>query len=367
LLATDHSLLFFGEEGYPLVNQVLPKIERSASSLNYGKFVISPLESGYGITLGNALRRVLLSSLPGAAVTSLRVTGVHHEFSAIPHVREDTTALLLNIKQIRFLSDTDETVRVHVEVRGEGPITAGDLVCPPEIEVINPELQLLTADSDQVDIDLEMVVQKGKGYSPAEEREKLPLGEIPVDAIFSPIRKVNYVVQRARVGQQTDFDRLILEIWTDGTITPHEALSQSAKELVQLFSLIAGVEAAMAEAEAIPEEGIPASINDAPIEDLDLSARAFNCLKRAGITRVGEILRKLEQGGEDEILAIRNFGRKSLDELLDRLDTKGYLDLIGFHRSALPDVTAGDGQDIETEQAEEVAEEPVENHESEEA
>ncbi len=349
-----------------MVNQILPKIERTASSLNYGKFVISPLESGYGITLGNALRRVLLSSLPGAAVTSLRITGVHHEFSAIPHVREDTTALLLNVKQIRFKSNTDEPARIHVEVRGEGPVTAGDLICPPEIEVVNPELHLLTADSDQVDIDLEMVVQKGKGYSPAEERGKLPLGEIPVDAIFSPIRKVNYVVQRARVGQQTDYDRLILEIWTDGTITPEEALSQSAKELVQLFSLIAGVEAAMAEAEAAPEEGIPASISDAPIEDLDLSARAFNCLKRAGITRIGEILSRLEQGGEDEILAIRNFGRKSLDELLDRLDAKGYLALIGFHRSAVPQAATGDGQDQDTDQGDAGQEEALEDQESEE-
>jgi DNA-directed RNA polymerase subunit alpha len=352
-----------------LVNQILPKIERTASSLNYGKFVISPLESGYGITLGNALRRVLLSSLPGAAVTSLRITGVHHEFSSIPHVREDTTALLLNVKQIRFKSNADEPTRVHVEVRGEGPVTAGDLICPPEIEVVNPELHLLTADSDQVDIDLEMVVQKGKGYSPAEERGKLPLGEIPVDAIFSPVRKVNYAVQRARVGQQTDYDRLILEIWTDGTITPQEALSQSAKELVQLFSLIAGVEAAMAEAEAAPEEGIPASISDAPIEDLDLSARAFNCLKRAGITRVGEILRRLEQGGEDEILAIRNFGRKSLDELLDRLDAKGYLALIGFRRSAVPQAAMGDGQDDQdiqdVDQGDTDQEELVEDQESE--
>lgn len=328
-----------------MVNQVLPKIERAASSLNYGKFVISPLESGYGITLGNALRRVLLSSLPGAAVTSLRVSGVHHEFSAIPHVREDMTALLLNVKQIRFKSHTDEPVRVHVEVRGEGPVTAGDLVCPPEVEVVNPELHLLTADSDEVDIDIEMVVQKGKGYSPAEERGKLPLGEVPVDAIFSPIRKVNYAVERARVGQQTDYDRLILEIWTDGTITPHEALSQGAKELVQLFSLIAGVEAVMEEAEAEPEEGIPPHVDEAPIEELNLSARAFNCLKRAGITRVGEILRRLEQGGEDEIMAIRNFGRKSLDELLDRLEAKDYLKYINFRRAQPVESAAGDGQD----------------------
>ena len=162
-----------------MLNFVLPKIEREASSRNYGRFIIGPLESGYGITLGNALRRVLLSSLPGAAVTSIRVSGVHHEFSAIPHVREDTTSLLLNVKQLRMKSDVDEAVRCHVEVRSEGPVTAGDLICPPEVEIVNPELLLLTADSPEVDLDLELTVNRGRGYSPADERGKLPLGRDP--------------------------------------------------------------------------------------------------------------------------------------------------------------------------------------------
>ncbi len=283
-----------------MVNDVLPKIERTAKSLNYGKFAIGPLEGGYGITLGNALRRVLISSLPGVAITSLRISDVHHEFSPIPHVREDSTELLLNIKQLRMKMYTDEPVRMHVEVKGEGPVTAADLYCPPEVEIVNPDLLLLTSDSSEVNLDLELVAEKGKGYSPAEERGKLPLGEIPVDAIFSPIRKVNYTVARARVGQQTDYDRLILEIWTDGTISPEESLGYSSQELVRLFSLIAGVETAIIEVEVEEEEGIPAHIADAPIEGLELSVRAFNCLKRAGITRVGEVMERLEQGGEDE-------------------------------------------------------------------
>ena len=166
-----------------LLNMVLPKIEVEAVSQNYGHFVISPLESGYGITLGNALRRVLLSSLEGAAVSSIRVSGVHHEFTSIPHVREDMTRLISNVKQVRFTSRSEDPVRIHVEVTHEGPITAGDLVCPPEVEVVNPDQYLLTADSNDVDLDVEMVVEKGRGYSPAEDRPRLPLGEIPVDAI----------------------------------------------------------------------------------------------------------------------------------------------------------------------------------------
>lgn len=312
-----------------MFNQVLPKIESDASSQNYGRFIIGPLESGYGITLGNALRRVLLSSLPGAAVTSIRINGVHHEFSPIPNVREDTTTLILNVKQIRLKYHQDEPVRLYLEVHSEGPVTAGDIRCPPEVEIVNPDLYLLTVDSASAGFEMELTVQRGKGYSPAEERGKLPLGEIPVDAIFSPVRKVSYSVERARVGQQTDFDRLVLEVWTDGTMSPREAVSESAKILVRLFQMVAGIE--RVEAEVVPEkeEGIPSRIYDVAIEDLELSVRAYNCLKRAGITRVGEILEKLQQG-EDEVLAIRNFGRKSLDELLARLEEKGYLSVINY-------------------------------------
>jgi DNA-directed RNA polymerase subunit alpha len=308
---------------------VLPKIEVEASSQNYGRFVISPLESGYGITLGNALRRVLLSSLPGAAVTSLRISGIHHEFSPIPHVREDTQRLILNVKQIRIKSRTEEPVRLRVEVTSEGPITAGDLLAPPEVEIVNPDLYLLTADSDDVDLDLEMVVNSGRGYSPAEDRQRLPLGEIPVDAIYSPVRKAAYRVERTRIGQQTDYDKLNLEVWTDGTITPDDAVRRSANLLVQHLQLLAGEEVAAPEKKEEVEQGIPARVYDAPIEELELTVRAYNCLKRAGITKVGEILKRMEKG-EEEMLAIRNFGKKSLDELVEKLRDKNYLTVPGF-------------------------------------
>jgi DNA-directed RNA polymerase subunit alpha len=317
------------QKGGALLNFVLPKIERDASARNYGRFIIGPLESGYGVTLGNALRRVLLSSLPGAAVTSVRLSGVHHEFSAIPHVTEDTTALLLNIKQLRLKSDVDESVRLHVDVRSEGPVTAGDLICPPEVRIVNPELLLLVADSSEVDLDLELTVQRGRSYSPAEERGKLPLGEIPVDAIYSPVRKVNYTVTRARIGQQTNYDRLALEIWTDGTIAPEAALQESARLLIRHLTLIAGADVMPADESAAEARSVPSRIYDAAIEELELSVRAYNCLKRAGITKVGEVLERLEKG-EQEILAIRNFGRKSLTELVEKLDAKGYLSVIAY-------------------------------------
>ncbi|MCD6289380.1 MAG: DNA-directed RNA polymerase subunit alpha [Anaerolineae bacterium] len=335
-----------------MFNQVLPKIESDASSQNYGRFIIGPLESGYGITLGNALRRVLLSSLPGAAVTSIRINGVYHEFSPIPNVREDTTALILNVKQIRLKCDTDEPARLYLEVHGEGPVVAGDIRCPPEVEIVNPDLYLLTVDSADSPFEMELTVQRGKGYSPAEDRGRLPLGEIPVDAIYSPVRKVNYNVERARVGQQTDFDRLVLEVWTDGTISPRDAVSESAKILVQLLQLVAGVEMEEEEIPVEEEEGIPSHIYEIPIEDLELTVRAYNCLKRAGITQVGEILEKLEQGGDDEILAIRNFGRKSLEELLSRLEEKGYLSVIDYEREGHSNSSSGGGKRKEATESE---------------
>ncbi len=318
------------------INLVLPKIETEASSQNYGRFSIGPLESGYGITLGNALRRVLLSSLTGAAVTSIRVSGVHHEFSDIPGVREDMTSLILNVKQLRLKLHQNESARLRVEVKGEGAITAGDLECPPHVEIVNPDMHLLTADSRDTELDMELVVQMGRGYSPSEERGKLPIGEIPVDAIFSPIRKANYIVERARIGQATDYDRLLLEVTTDGSVSPRDALSEAAKILVQHFSLVSGVtkiETPVPTDEA--EDGIPNKIYELPIEDLELTVRAYNCLKRAGITQVGEILDKLKKG-QDEILAIRNFGQKSLDELMERLEEKGYLDILSESGESSP-------------------------------
>lgn len=305
---------------------VLPKIESDASSRNYGRFVIGPMESGYGITLGNALRRVLLRSLPGAAVTSVRMSDVHHEFSVIPGVKEDTTQLILQIKQIRLKVYSEETARLRLEVQGEGTVVAGDIQAPPEVEIINPDLYLFTADAPDAHVEIEMTVESGRGYSPAEERERLPLSDLPVDAIFSPVRKVSYDVERARVGQMTNYDRLLLEIWTDGTIRPNEALSQAAQILVTHLRLVAGVseETAPAEPEEVEEEeGIPREIYETPIEQLDLSVRVFNSLKRTGITSVGEILEMIERG-EEAMLTIRNFGEKSLAELKEKLQAKGF-------------------------------------------
>lgn len=309
-----------------MLSLVLPKIETDAQARNYARFVISPLESGYGMTIGNALRRVLLSSLEGAAVTSVYVRGIHHEFSTIPHVREDMTSLLLNLKQVRFrfMDDEEETARLRLEVRGEGVVTAGDIVCPPIVEVVNPELYLLTTDSAEADLEMEMTVSRGQGYSPVEERPKLPVGEIPTDAIFSPIRKVNHKIERTRLGQISNFDRLIIEIWTDSTISPVEALSTSSQILVKHLALIADFGKAKVQVEPEAElSRIPERVAESNIEDLDLSVRAFNCLKRAGITKVGEILEKLQKD-EDELLAIRNFGLKSLEELKEKLATRGY-------------------------------------------
>ena len=332
-----------------MLNRVLPQIECEASSRQYGRFVISPLASGYGITLGNALRRVLLSSLPGFAVTSIRVSGVPHEFSVIPHVNGDMTALILNLKRLRFQVHTDqeEAFRLLLEVKSEGEVTGADLQCPAQVDVINTELPLLTADSNDVDLDVEIVVSRGRGYSPAEERGRLPIGEIPVDAIFSPVRKANYQVTRTRVGQMTDYDRLVVEVWTDGSIAPETAISESARTLVEHLSLIVGLDeipVAAVEAEVEVDDGIPSSVADAPIEELELSVRAYNCLKRASIARVGEVLNMLEQG-EDELLAIRNFGRKSLVELLEKLKAKGFLDTIDFELS--PSDEEGDEDDDE--------------------
>ena len=306
-------------------NFVLPKIEGQITTQNYGRFEISPLESGYGITVGNALRRVLLSSLSGAAVTSIRVSGVFHEFSDIPNAKEDMTTLMLNVKQLRLVSRAEGPVYLRVETAGKSVVTAGDLEVPSEVEIVNPELHLLTLDSPDTELEIELTVEKGRGYSPAEERGKLPIGEIPVDAIFSPIRKVNVTVDRARVGQVTDYDRLVVEIWTDGTTRPAEALSQAAQLLVKHFSAVAEYGEVALEEEvgvAAAPAGTPA--DQMPIEDLNLSMRAYNCLKRAGITRVGEVLAKLSRG-HNEILAIRNFGQKSLDELLERLQERGLL------------------------------------------
>jgi DNA-directed RNA polymerase subunit alpha len=309
-------------------NMVTPKIEREAEARNYGKFVISPLERGYGITLGNALRRVLLSSLEGAAVSSIRISDTQHEFSDIPGVREDVIRVMLQIKQLRMKLHDVDTARLHLEVRGSGVITAADIITPPEVELENPDLYLFSVDDPNVNLEIEMTVEKGRGYSPADDRSgRLPIGELPVDAIYSPVRRLNWDVGSARVGQSTNYDRLVMEIWTDGTIAPEEALSTSAKILIDHLRHLAGVseESLMAIVEEESESSrLTSEIIETPIENLDLSVRVFNSLKRTGITTVGEVLELLEKGDE-AVMSIRNFGEKSLDELRQKMREKGYL------------------------------------------
>ncbi len=311
-----------------LSNMVTPKIEREAEARNYGKFIISPLEHGYGITLGNALRRVLLSSLEGAAVTSMRIADVQHEFSDIPGVREDVIRVMLQVKQLRMKLYDVDTARLHLEVRGSGVVTAGDIITPPEVEIVNPDLYLFTVDSDDAHLEIEMTVERGRGYSPADDRiGRLPIGELPVDAIYSPVRRVNWDVQSARVGQSTNYDKLVLEIWTDGTIGPEESLSTSAKLVIDHLRHIAGISEESLAAIALEEEEssrLTSEMIETPIENLDLSVRVFNSLKRTGITTVGEVLELLEKGDE-AVMSIRNFGEKSLDELRQKMREKGYL------------------------------------------
>jgi DNA-directed RNA polymerase subunit alpha len=306
----------------------LPKIERDAMSRNYGRFIISPLERGFGVTVGNALRRVMLSSLPGAAVTSLRVADVHHEFSTIPHVREDMTQIILQVKQLRLVLHDNDSARLRLDVQG-GVVTAADLIVPPEVEIKNPDLYLFTVDDDNARVEMEMTVQTGRGYSPAEERGRLPIGELPVDAIFSPVRRVSYDVERARVQQKANYsyDKLVLEVWTDGTMAPEGAMSEAAALLMQYLGYIANVDPSVfGQAAEAAETAAPArpEFYDLPIESLDLSVRVFNSLKRTGITTIGEVVDMLDKG-EDAMLAIRNFGEKSLEELMVALSGKGYL------------------------------------------
>lgn len=308
-----------------MLNQVLPKIECESITQNYGKFAIGPMARGYGVTIGIALRRVLLSSLPGAAITSVRVAGLTHEFTEIPGAKEDMMLLILNLKKVRPVSYSDEPVRLRVSAKGKSIITAGDIECPSDVEIMNPELQLLTLDTLDSDLDMELIVEKGVGYSPADDRKGLPIGQIPIDAIYSPIIKVNHDIEPARIEQITDYDLLKLEIWTDGTMRPADALSESAQLLLQHLSPVAEFGQMAPEGPIDEEPGVvSAHYYDVPIEDLDLPMRAYNCLKRFGVVNVGEILERLERGA-NEMLVIRNFGAKSLDDLVDRMKAKGYL------------------------------------------
>jgi DNA-directed RNA polymerase subunit alpha len=303
----------------------LPKIEVVQAAENYGRFKIEPLDPGYGHTLGNAIRRVLLSSIPGSAVTKIKIDGVFHEFSAVPNVKEDVTEIILNIKGVRLRSFSERPARVLLTKQGSGVVRAGDIDVPSNVEVVNPNHYICTLDGDDAHFEAELTVERGRGYLPADQRDVLPIGEIPLDAIFTPVPKVNYVVENTRIGQATDFDRLLIEIWTDGTIKPGDALSHAAQVLVQYCQTIADFNRLASEQEQ-PETShgglaIPADIYDTPIEELDLSTRTYNCLKRADITKVGQVL----EMDEKALLSVRNLGQKSMEEIRDKLIDRGYI------------------------------------------
>jgi len=304
-----------------------PTIEIEESTEDYARLVATPLPPGFGITLGNALRRVLLSSLRGAAVTSVRIDGVQHEFSTIPNVKEDTIEFLLNVKELRLRALSDRPGTIVLDLTGrEGAVLAADLQVPEHYEVVNLDLYLATVDSADGRLYIEFNVEQGRGYVPAGQVDGTTIGVIPIDAIFSPVRKVNYKVENTRVGQATNYDKLTLDVWTDGTISAVEAVSRSADVVIEQFKLFSHMGRP---ALPIVERGLGAGIQLAPdkynmaIEDLNLSMRAYNCLRRSGLITVAHVLEK----SEEELLALRNFGRKSYDELREKLDELGLLSL----------------------------------------
>jgi DNA-directed RNA polymerase subunit alpha len=306
-----------------LSETIVAKVDALHTSEDFGRFQVEPLERGFGLTLGNALRRVLLSSLAGAAVTQVKVDGIYHEFATLPGVKEDTTELILNLKQLRLKSYTDQATQLRLIASGPGIVTASDLIYPSEIEIVNPELYVASLDSADARLEMELTVEKGKGFRSSDGREPPSLGVIPVDAIFSPIRRVNYRVENTRVGERTDLDSLIIEIQTDGTISPMDALVQAATLLIEQFSVFTDLQAPQRRADrgSLATGSIPSHILDMPIEQLDLSQRTYNCLKRSQITKVGQVM----QMSEDELLSLRNFGQKSLEELRERLRQHGLL------------------------------------------
>ena len=298
-----------------------PEIRIEVEDDEYVHIVAEPLERGYGTTLGNSLRRVLLSSLPGAAITSVRIEGVEHEFSTVPGMKEDVTEFLLNLKEVRLRAYADRPARLFLEVSGEGPVTAGQIQATADYDIVNPDLRLATLDTKDATLVVDLNVENGRGYLPATVSEGLPIGVIPVDALFSPVRRVNYKVSNTRVGQDTNYDKLDLEIWTDGTINGQTAVAMAAEMLREQFYpfQLLGRPEAVAEPAARTED-VPFEGHDMPIEALDLSVRAYNCLKRSGLTTVGVVLEK----SEEELLALRNFGEKSYLELRDKLISHGF-------------------------------------------
>jgi DNA-directed RNA polymerase subunit alpha len=300
-----------------------PQIEPVEEAGTYAKYEAGPLQSGYGVTLGNALRRVLLSSLEGAAVTSIQIRDVYQEFSTIPGVKEDVTQIVLNVKKLRLKSFASHPVQLRLIKSGAGPVTAADVTESADVEIVNPELVLMTIDSDDVTVEVDLTVERGIGYLSAERSESLPIGVISVDAIFTPVRKVNYWIESVRVGQMTNFDKLTIEIETDGTITPEEALSRAADILVRQFQPFVNIGLAVQAGDrtAGGVAQLPPNMLDMPIEELDLPMRAYNSLKRNNIVKVGQLL----QLSDDDLLRMRNFGKKSLDEMKERLRMRGFI------------------------------------------
>jgi DNA-directed RNA polymerase subunit alpha len=298
-----------------------PRIEEVFSEGNLSRFEVTPLQEGYGVTLGNSLRRVLLGSLDGAAVTSIQINGVFHEFSTIENVKEDVTQIVLNVKKLRLRSFARHALTLKLVKRGAGPVTAADITESADVEIVNPDLVLLTLDSDSGSIEMDLTVESGMGYRPAEHTEDMPIGVIPVDAIFSPVRRVNYQVEKTRVGQMTNYDKLMLEIESDGTTTAEAALSQAADILMREFRRFAQIGRPAAPDSEESAVAPSANLLDAPIEELDLPMRAYNSLKRNSITKIGQVLSL----SDDEFLRMRNFGQKSLDELKERLALRGFI------------------------------------------
>lgn len=295
------------------------------SNGTYGKFVLEPLERGYGTTIGNSLRRVLLSSLPGVAVTSIKIDGVHHELSTVPGVKEDVSEIVLNLKGLTAKLFCDGPKTVYIEAEGECEVTAGDIKTDSEVEILVPSMHIATLDAD-AKLYMEIVLDRGRGYVSAEKNKSLmtnaPIGVIAVDSIYTPVLKVNYTVENTRVGQITDFDKLTLEVWTDGVISAKEAVSMAAKLLNEHLNLFVnlsedtGVDKILAEKDNKSKE----KVLEMTIEELDLSVRSFNCLKRAGINTVNDLIEK----SEEEMMKVRNLGKKSFDEVKEKLRSLGY-------------------------------------------
>jgi len=303
-----------------------PKIEvvEMNDDHTYGKFKVEPLERGYGITLGNSLRRILLSSLPGAAVTSVKISGVLHEFSTIPGVVEDVTDIILNLKSLRLKIHTDEEKILRIEANTEGEVKARDIISDADVEILNPDLTIATLASN-ARLSMEITASKGRGYVSAERNKKGEhiIGVIPVDSVFTPVRKVNYTVENTRVGQITDYDKLTLEVWTDGSIRPDEAISLSAKILSEHLRLFIGLTETANDVEIMveKEEERKNKVLEMTIEELDLSVRSYNCLKRAGINTVEELI----QRNEEDMMKVRNLGKKSLEEVVNKLRELGLI------------------------------------------